>query len=391
MAGLGLVGAPMKKRYHQDEAVSVSVDEESVSPRVLFPVGGSIGGTVARRLEFYSSGEWSPIPPAVASAASVASVASWEAATPIEILPREDGIGECNVCYASLPARSNHIFTLCGHLFCVKCLLTWWDTSSTCPMCRAEILEEEEVVPAPVIVDVLLSDSDSDSDGESDSNGAIDHDDFVGGGGVNHLPAQQIPIIDRYLYADDGIHWSSPITNPFRDDDEVQLTLDEAWNIRLNREIASTLWVRLRFRETLFTDVDVLGGTFHTFIARRNWIGLGPLDINHLMYEFVMARTCAYNAPVETNFFGHITSIVVVEIDHPNPEDAHPANVVGEEENSWWENNHEYAFVVRVFSPSAPYGMYNVDEGTFEPAELLFRFSDIRRMYLIQTMERGAV
>lgn len=365
--GLGLVGvaAPMKKRYHQDdEAAAVEVDEESVSPRVLFPVGGSIGRTVARRLDFYSSGEWSPILP------SVASVASWEAAMPIEITRNPETVGECNVCYDPLPARSNHIFTLCGHLFCVKCLLHWWDTSSTCPMCRAEILEAAADAAAAAPVPVI--------------NGGwmgLSSDDFVGGGGVNHLPAQPIPIIDRYLYDDDEIHWSN---NPFRDDDEVQLTLDEAWNIRLNREIVSTLWARHRFQEMLFADADFLGETFHTFVARRNWIGLGPLDIHHMMYEFVMVRTCAYNAPVETNFFGHISSIVVVEIDNPSPDDAHP---------NWWENNHEYAFVVKVFTPSvsAPYGMYNVDEGTFEPAELLFRFSDIRRMYLIQAMERGAV
>jgi hypothetical protein len=410
-----------RQRIEEDAA-----EEESISPRVLFPSSplSSTRAGVARRLEFYSSGDWSPIPlmtssSASSSVASVASVASWEAALPIIVTkkPEEESVGECSVCYASLPARSNHVFTKCGHLFCVKCLLVWWDTTSTCAMCRAELLDAQ-AVPAPVIVDVLSSD-DGGNGGDDDIqrwlelerdgyghgvyfNAALGmaaaaararDDDFVGGGGVNHLPARPIPIIDQYLYTDDGIHWSSPITNPERDDDddEVQLTLNERWNIRLNREIASTLWARLRFREMLFTDVDFLGETFHTFVARRNWIGLGHLDMgNHLMYEFVMNRTCAYNAPVETNFFGYISSIVVVEIDNPTP--APPANV-GEEEYSWWENNHEYAFVVRVFSPSAsaPYGMYNVDEGTFEPAELMFRFSDIRRMYLIQAMERGAI
>ena len=47
------------------------------------------------------------------------------------------------MCYMTLPLRANHIFTMCGHLFCVRCLLKWWDTATTCPICRAELFQHE--------------------------------------------------------------------------------------------------------------------------------------------------------------------------------------------------------------------------------------------------------
>ena len=54
------------------------------------------------------------------------------------------------MCYMTLPLRSNHIFTMCGHLFCVRCLFKWWDTATTCPICRAELFQHEAVPPAVV-------------------------------------------------------------------------------------------------------------------------------------------------------------------------------------------------------------------------------------------------
>lgn len=45
-------------------------------------------------------------------------------------------IGDCGICYKKLPLKSNHIFTECGHLFCVKCILNWNNFASTCPFCR---------------------------------------------------------------------------------------------------------------------------------------------------------------------------------------------------------------------------------------------------------------
>jgi hypothetical protein len=115
---------------------------ESISPRVLFPAveGGEV--EVRRRLDF-SSLSLSPIVPR----------SSPPPPPPLfteRILVCDDdcssaccSVGECGVCYTNLPLRANHIFTMCGHLFCVRCVFTWWDTATTCPICRAELFQHE--------------------------------------------------------------------------------------------------------------------------------------------------------------------------------------------------------------------------------------------------------
>jgi hypothetical protein len=370
-------GAPMKKRYEVSaveviEVIDVSSDEEeeSVSPRVLFPVGD-----VARRLDFYSSGEWSPIP--------VASVAG-------EKKEEEKSVGDCNICYDSLPARSNHVFTLCGHLFCVKCLLRWWDTAITCPICRANILEVAAdtagagaggTVSAAIDIggwEIEASASDSESD--SDNNDFVGDDNVGGGvGGVDR--GLSITSFNRYLHIDSSVEWSAAgagVTHPEYDDEAVQLSQVECDNIRWSREIAMNLFTRARFLETLFSNIEFSGngGMVHEFIPKQQWIEIGHDQMGpHLMFEFIMRGTASYNTPMETNFFGYISSIVVVRVAADAPRRHY------HDADDDWENSHEYAFIVHVFSPVAPYGRYDIDDGTFETAELLFRFSDIRRMY----------
>jgi hypothetical protein len=128
---VGNGGAPLKKGIRNlDNEILRGDDgcddgcEESISPRgVLWEPKRSVA---ARRLDF-SSEELSPIP-AVAATADSSIIAS-----------EEDTVGDCGVCYLSLPLRSNHVFTVCGHLFCVNCFLTWWDIAINCPLCRANL------------------------------------------------------------------------------------------------------------------------------------------------------------------------------------------------------------------------------------------------------------
>jgi len=127
--GGGGGGAPLKKVIQNWRRAIMtprtdddSVDVESISPRELFAEQQqqqiNEGGVAVRRRLDFSSEELSPI---IASASS--------------------SIGDCVICYDSLPLRSNHVFTVCGHLYCVKCFLTWWDTSINCPMCRANLFD----------------------------------------------------------------------------------------------------------------------------------------------------------------------------------------------------------------------------------------------------------
>ena len=128
-------GAPLKKglrscRLDNEIMGSEGCDgcEESISPRVLWEPNRSVA---ARRLDF-SSEELSPIPAVEATADSSI------------IESEEDKVGDCSICYLSLPLRSNHVFTVCGHLFCVNCFLTWWDIAINCPLCRANLFVVED-------------------------------------------------------------------------------------------------------------------------------------------------------------------------------------------------------------------------------------------------------
>ena len=128
---------------------------ESISPRVLFPeVEGEV--EVRRRLDF-SSLSLSPIIPRSSPPPPTTMMTTTTTTTTERILVCDDdcssaccSVGECGVCYITLPLRANHIFTMCGHLFCVRCILKWWDTATTCPICRAELFQHEAVPPAAV-------------------------------------------------------------------------------------------------------------------------------------------------------------------------------------------------------------------------------------------------
>lgn len=390
------------------EAVVVKSDEtletetESISPRIIPPQQYL---PVARRLDFSSFGSRLEEP-------STSTISQQSAST------AQTSVGECNVCYESLPVRSNHVFTVCGHLFCVKCLLKWWDTASSCPVCRCEILKLDARDAVAEAIDSSDDDDDDDIERAMDAvrrewnsgsfarvlSGVIDEyqqeqEEQGEQEEQQHVlqsfrPSSAIPLIDRYLYTDEGIEWSSLSghTNPDRDDTlvQLQLTQSECTNLRLNRELASILWARMRFNDTLLSNIEFTGETFHTFIWKQHWSRMSNFDIGqHRMFEFVMRRTASCNAPSqrETNFFGYISGIVIIEVVNPLVVVVPVANA--DDEHRLWENRHEYAFVVHVFCPctSTPFGSYNIDEGAFETVELIFRFSDIRRMYRIMTCE----
>ena len=114
--------------------------EVSISPRVLFTANANRNGSgaVIRRnlsAEFFNNDTTTSLlsPVSFGTSSSVRRVAE----------DASESIGECGVCYSHLPLHSNHVFTLCGHLFCLRCLLKWWDNATTCPNCRAKLLEQD--------------------------------------------------------------------------------------------------------------------------------------------------------------------------------------------------------------------------------------------------------
>jgi len=123
----------------------------SISPRVLFTErtrsgrSGSRSGVMIRRnlSSDFLNLDTSLSPVSFGTSTSVRNVAA-AAAAAASTAEKPESIGECGVCYSQLPLRSNHVFTLCAHLFCLRCVLKWWDNATTCPICRAELLEQED-------------------------------------------------------------------------------------------------------------------------------------------------------------------------------------------------------------------------------------------------------
>jgi hypothetical protein len=114
---------------------TVSISPISVSPQAnrAFITWQS----ARRRIDFSVSPPSSPrrIEP-------VAAVVVDEVAKEEKAASAESFIGECAVCYCDLPAHSNHVATVCGHLFCVKCLLKWHLSATTCPICRTKLYDD---------------------------------------------------------------------------------------------------------------------------------------------------------------------------------------------------------------------------------------------------------
>ena len=386
---------------------------------------------------------------------------------------KNQSIGECGVCYSQLPLRANHVFTLCGHLFCLRCLLKWWDTATTCPICRAEIFdadadaaeeeeaareaarnnsaanevfdndqeeignddegnerahEEDGVVDPNIIInqneglwmrrefwngraDRLIHSDEEDASGESaDAADAADAaDDHRNGieAPVRMNPA--VTRINRYLNQDTHSEWSRHIS-PYLDDLEYQLThqlLSEAeiQGLRENRDIAMTLFARMRFRETLFhSTTQFMGRVWDgVFVGKNEWLDLihnlwYPVSRDSIMYEFVIRRNSEISPLYEVNLFGFIKDIAIHRIGEYNAGDDYD-----------WEELHEYVFIADVFTPTdfyihdertisnaqvnyvRSYGGYNMEEGTITTQELAIPFSQVRRLYLISGHERSDV
>ncbi len=84
-----------------------------------------------------------------------------------------ESVDECAVCYLELPPRANRVFTVCGHLFCVKCFITWCGSSNACPMCRTAIMQRAIDDIDAMSISNNDGDGDDDGDGDGDAN-AID-------------------------------------------------------------------------------------------------------------------------------------------------------------------------------------------------------------------------
>ena len=179
------------------------------------------------------------------------------------------------------------------------------------------------------------------------------------------------------------------------DDSVIPLSQYELTELRNNREIALTLFGRTN--ELLFTG---RAAAVHKHILQQNWVEYFTHDttrMSSMMYEFVIRNQTEISPLYETNIFGYIQDITIVSV-----EDAQGRfEMWGDYE---WENLHEYAFVANVFTATPiriyepiynggdnhssslrRYGDYDMNQGTVHPTRVLIRFSQIRRLYRIES------
>ena len=49
---------------------------------------------------------------------------------------------DCPICYDTIFKNKKCVKLKCGHIFCIKCIICWWDVQDpikNCPYCRTEL------------------------------------------------------------------------------------------------------------------------------------------------------------------------------------------------------------------------------------------------------------
>ncbi len=422
MTNTNLYNAPRKMMSFGDFNHALNEERDSISPRVLFP------NEVSRRLDFSSFPLNDDHLSSVSFVSASASASVSMSPAPVSIARSFGGhepehgdgrgcIGECGICYDPLQERTNHVFTMCGHLFCLRCLLKWWDTSTTCPMCREELYEpdaeaaeadadayaDEEAEEAAADVDEVADANESgdawiqppreyiermqiqaqanlndrvywENSDSDESNASVGDDNEAEAeaeeqeqeqeqDGESHL--SNVTLMDRYLHQDRGVFWSFRITAfgdtiVDYDDTVVPLSQYEVRDLKRNREIAMILFSRIRFRETLFdTNVRFLGGVFPgRWVPQREWI-------ERFIYPESSSLETKNNKMYEfvIRKYSEFSPFVETNVFGFIKETAivRLDGDVASRADDDWENLHEYAFIAKIFTP----GDILIDDDTF--------------------------
>ncbi len=408
-------------------------DDASMSPRILFaPPPPAAPDNVRRRLEPSFAGLMDELSP-VSFASSTTGGGGGGTAGDVCGIDGDGSVGECGVCYENLPLRANHVFTMCGHLYCVRCLLKWWDTSTTCPVCRAELFAGAEADDADDSdTDSDDADTDSEAEAEADAGDAEEDADAEEGYYDSDTTATTdddgVTLMDRYLHQDmffenryytrrfyDGnsdsgesidSDDSSDLDIRANFDDTIRtgnysLTHSEFRHLRQSRKVAMNLYGRMVFREMLLSqEVEFRGDVRYcgdSVIPKSDWSQILTTlahqqysdTVNIIMFEFVIRRGGSISPTNEVNLFGFIKEVRIIYTPQPG--------FFGVD----WNNLHEYAFLANVFTYSCDYsrslghtfieyGSYDMTEGAISPTELIIPFSQIRRLYRMRGCERIA-
>jgi len=97
--------------------------------------------------------------------------------TPIDYAEVIANHQQCPIDLTDFAPESDIVKLTCGHIFCRDCILTWLETTSTCPYCRRELFDQSDS-PAGSDDETLVDEAeDSDNEtlvaGDEDSDGEI--------------------------------------------------------------------------------------------------------------------------------------------------------------------------------------------------------------------------
>ena len=254
-----------------------------------------------------------------------------------------ESVGDCGICYKALPMHSNHIFTICGHLFCVKCIFNWNNTSPTCPMCRKTLYQNI------TNSDIHLSSNFIGSDNIDNTNNVENED--------NNFSASDMTE-QIYENTNDVIEWPD---DPYEGDILINDISERERTQLYDFRIASLdIYSRKMYKDSLVTNKIFTGQLPYEFIPRNHYIYLN-VGLEHL-YEFVIRKNTLDDNMDEINFIGHILEF----------------NVNYSEDDDDEEN-----LLVIVLHPQFIGQCYNQDTNTISFVRLNFKFTCVRRMYSI--------
>jgi len=253
-----------------------------------------------------------------------------------------ENIGDCGICYKQLPIHSNHVFTVCGHLFCVKCIFNWNNTSSTCPICRKILYEN-------------ITNLDT-----YDTSHVIWPNNIDNPHNIDNIDSSSDISNETYENLNDVIEWTDdPYEGDMLIDDISQIERTQLKNFRIS---SLDIYRRKLYIDSLDTDKIFTKQLTYSFIPRNNYIYLN-VGLEHL-YEFVIRKNTWDDNIDEINFLGHILEFNVNYNENHDEDD---------EEN----------MLVIVLHPQFIEQSYNQDTNTIKFVRLIFKFTCVRRMYSI--------
>ena len=336
----------------------------------------------------------------------------------------------CSVCYDILPKDANRVYTVCGHLFCVKCILNWSEQQNSCPLCRRALIEfaDDDHDDGESIYDDIPNLVDHPDPENIDNNNAVPelidnnahahahaHDEVIDNNFYDNIDNNRIityinefryheniyntrvnpynnvvdqpiarPMLDQYLYDDDGLLWRGIAEE---DDEIIPLSGMEIYHLNLSRNIARNAIQNYMHNLYLFSMIHFNGIIMHSFIRKSQYLQRPIRSIGREnFYEFILKATDTMS---ETNIFGFISNITLLEVENENRDFRQPT----------WGSTHEYAFTVEFFDPlwvitdneSSAYDEINRCFNLHHFIVKNIRFSEIRRLYHIWGVISGEI